>query len=235
MREFKAVKKVTITEQIMVQLAEMITSGILDPGEQLPNERELAEQFQVTRSRVREALRALSLVGLITIRPGEGSFVTQREEPIPSEMISWIFHNEINNLAEVYAARKLIESEIYLSAARIATPGQVLTLKQYLDQIRMQHRAEPEKFLEHLDQFDLYIGEISGNRIYSKLMQTMVHLRRETSIRLLHVPGAIKSSIKIRNTLLAALELGEIAKARIAIEGFFKESKSFYENIIENE
>ncbi|WP_258171275.1 FadR/GntR family transcriptional regulator [Paenibacillus sp. R14(2021)] len=58
---FKAVRKITVTEQIMEQIAELITSGQLQPGEQLPTERDLAVQLGVTRGRVREALRATRL------------------------------------------------------------------------------------------------------------------------------------------------------------------------------
>src|SRR4051794_16076813 len=98
MAHIKAIKKMTITEQIMEQIAGLIRSGELIPGEQLPNERVLAEQFGVTRGRVREALRALSLIGLITIKAGEGSFVNKQEMPIPPETIVWMFHNELHNL-----------------------------------------------------------------------------------------------------------------------------------------
>lgn len=77
--EITPVKKVTITEQIMEQLATQIIDGKLAAGEQLPTERELAVVFNVTRSRVREALRALSLIGMIVIKPGEGTFVSDNK------------------------------------------------------------------------------------------------------------------------------------------------------------
>ncbi|WJH33144.1 GntR family transcriptional regulator [Paenibacillus sp. CC-CFT747] len=60
MVQIKSVKRITVTEQIMEQIVQLIRSGELQAGQQLPNERDLAEQFGVTRGRVREALRALS-------------------------------------------------------------------------------------------------------------------------------------------------------------------------------
>jgi DNA-binding FadR family transcriptional regulator len=233
MFEVKAVKKITVTEQIMEQIAGLITSGQLIPGEQLPNERDLAEKFQVTRGRVREALRALSLVGLITIKAGEGSFVNEQMVPLPAETIIWLFHSEIHNLDEVYAARQLIESEVYLSAASLATKEDHTYLQNILRSLRQtMKRADPAAFLDELDAFDLYMGDISGNRIYAKLMQTIVHLRRETSLRLLHVPGAIESSVEMRSSLLQSIQSKNMKLVKETIQAFFRNSKRFYDNII---
>src|SRR5690625_4909433 len=99
------ITKRTATEQVMEQIASWITTNKLKPGDKLPNERLLAEQFGVNRGRIRESLRALSLIGLIVIKPGEGSFVNERESPIPADTISWMYYNEINNFEDVYAAR----------------------------------------------------------------------------------------------------------------------------------
>jgi len=232
MVQIKSVKRVTVTEQIMEQIVQLIRTGELQEGEQLPNERELAEQFGVTRGRVREALRALSLVGLITIKSGEGSFVNRQQEPIPPETIVWMFHRELDNLDEVYAARKLIETEVYVSAARHAGPGELEPLYGIVQElITRQNPEEPEPFLDRLDRFDLHVGEICGNRIYARLMQTIVYLRRETSLKLLRVPGAMENSLQNRTALLEALEQNSVAKTKLAAETFFEQSRSFYESI----
>lgn len=233
MLDIKAVKKVTVTEQIMEQIASIITSGQLKPGDQLPNERDLAEQFQVTRGRVREALRALSLVGLLTIKAGEGSFVNEQQAPLTPETITWMFYSEINNLDEVYAARKLIESEVYLTAASKATQAEQDHLVQILDAlVQAKNQQNPAEFLDLLDQFDIYMGEICGNRIYAKLMQTVVHLRRETSLKLLKVPGAIESSMEIRLALMHAIQSKDKKLVKDSVHAFFEKSKKFYDNII---
>lgn len=235
MELFKAVKKVTLTEQIMEQIATLITQGTLQPGDKLPNERELAETLGVTRSRVREALRALSLVGLITIKAGEGSFVTEREMPLPGETIAWMFHNEIHNLEEVYAARKLIETEVYLTAAAAMDAEKLAVLARLLGNCKQaSNLGDPRQFLDHLDRFDLLMGEYCGNQIYSKLMQTIVHLRRETSLKLLHVPGAMESSTEIRSQLLQAMRGGDRVQIKRSISQFFKQSRRFYEKIMSN-
>src|ERR1051325_2365458 len=71
------VKSTRIYEEIVRQIKAMIAEGRLKSGDQLPPERDLAEKFLVSRTSVREALRALESVGLIEIRPGEGAFVRE--------------------------------------------------------------------------------------------------------------------------------------------------------------
>lgn len=234
MYDIRAVKRVTVTEQIMEQIAQLITSGQIEPGKKLPNERELAEQFKVTRGRVREALRALSLIGLITIKPGEGTFVKEQEVNLPAQTITWMFHNELHNLDEVYAARKLIESEVYLTASASATSEQYAALDQMLQSITHAQESESAKqFLDLLDAFDLYMGKICGNLIYGKLMQTIVHLRRETSLKLLNVPGAIEQSVNSRSRLLDAFKSKDPENIKKSVDSFFDKSKEFYDSIIE--
>src|SRR4030066_1843728 len=63
-------------EQIVAQIENRILVGELNPGDKLPPEHELARQFGVSRTAVREAMKALSLKGLIIIHPGRGTFVT---------------------------------------------------------------------------------------------------------------------------------------------------------------
>lgn len=231
----EVIKKVTATEQIMEQIAQSIISGELAAGEKLPNERLLAEQFGVARGRIREALRALSLIGLINIKAGEGSFVKEQEEPISSETITWLFHNEIHNLDEVYAARRLIESEVYLTAVKEVKEDHLKVLETILSELKeISEKNNPEAFQKLLDRFDMFIGEICGNSIYYKLMQTIVHLRRETSMKLLHVPGAQTQSIQNRTRLLLALRSGDVKQVQEANDYFFTRSKQFYQSILDH-
>ncbi|MCM3715523.1 GntR family transcriptional regulator [Alkalihalobacillus oceani] len=235
MVDVKAVKKITVTEQIMEQIATLITTGKLKPGEKLPTERVLAEKFNVTRSRVRESLRALSLIGLITIKPGEGSFVKESQLAFPAETITWIFHREINNLNEIYAARKLIESEVYLTAARNATDEQIEHLERLAENIvKIKGDDQPDVYLHHIDEFDLYMGEICGNSIYAKLMQTIIHLRKETSLKILSVPGSIEQSVALRSKLIESIKKHDYEQVQENIDTFFKHSRDFYDSILDS-
>lgn len=234
MLDIDPIKKTTITEQIMEKIAELITSGKLEPGAKLPNERDLAEQFGVNRGRVREALRALSLIGLITIKSGEGTFVTEKEVPIPPQTIIWMFHNERKNLHDIYAARTLIESEVYFLAAKHATETDMSDLEALVQQLADVHNDEAGRiqFQDLVDRFDFLMGKICGNDIYYKLIQSFVYLRRESMLKLLNVPGAMENSLEKRAQLVEAIKRQNEEMIRTAIDQIFVSAKDFYDNIV---
>jgi GntR family transcriptional repressor for pyruvate dehydrogenase complex len=228
MFEVKPVKKITVTEQVMEQIAHLITSGDLKPGEKLPNERDLAEQFDVTRGRIREALRALSLVGLITIKAGEGSFINTTQTPILSDTIAWMYHRESANMDDVYDARKLIESEVLLSAVKHVSEHDLNNIDRIIQSMLKVPVGDVKNFQNLLDEFDLYMGELSENRIYTKLMQTIVYLRRETSLKILNVQDAWENSIKHRINFVTALKEGDMRNIESAIAQIYKSAKKLY-------
>ena len=159
-------------EYNMAQIAEKVTSGEIAPGERLPDERSLAEMFGVTRARVREALRALSLIGLLTIKPGGGTYVTEDDALIPRESIEWTYHREAHNFSDVYTARKLIETAVYLACFDCKTDEVVARLGNYSERLLTMDidNITGDEFMDELDKTDLYVGHHCGNAIFDKLM-----------------------------------------------------------------
>ena len=226
--EVKPVKKETLTEQIMNQLAEQITSGELAPGERLPDERSLAEMFGVTRSRIREALRALSLIGLIDIRPGGGSFVAEQSAQIPRETILWSYHREISDYENLYDARKLIEGTVYLSCFYRRTDEVVDMLQDYADKLFSldTNEVSGEAFCQLIDEIDTYVGANCGNGIYDKLMQTMIVLRHDSALQILSMPTSKESAILWRVKVLKSFAQDDRSRVVSNIDGFFANSIS---------
>lgn len=226
--EVKPVKKETLTEQIMNQLAEQITSGELKPGERLPDERSLAEMFGVTRSRIREALRALSLIGLLDIRPGGGSFVSEQSAQIPKETILWSYHREISDYENLYDARKLIEGTVYLSCFDRRTDEVVDTLQDYAEQLFSldTNKVSAERFSSLIDEIDTYVGAHCGNGIYDKLMQTMIVLRHESALQILSAPASKESAVLWRVKVLKSFAQDDRSRVVSNVDGFFANSIS---------
>ncbi len=226
--EVKPVKKETLTEQIMNQLAEQITSGELKPGERLPDERSLAEMFGVTRSRIREALRALSLIGLIDIRPGGGSFVSEQSAQIPRETILWSYHRELSDYENLYDARKLIEGAVYLCCFDRRTDEVVDALQDYAEQLFSLDTNEVDAltFCALIDEIDTYVGANCGNGIYDKLMQTIIVLRHESALQILSIPASKESAILWRVKVLKSFAQDDRSRVASNIEGFFANSIS---------
>ncbi len=224
--EITSLNKSTLAEQIMEQIASSIISGELKPGQKLPTERELALLFKVSRSRVREALRALSLIGLISIHPGEGSFVTESNSLIPFDTVTWMYHKELQNVDDIYAARKLIETEVYLSLYDHLTDDILRTVKEYFEKIMNADlkKISEEEFLSLLSDMDNYVGTVCGNVIYTKLMQTIIFLRKDSSINILKLPGSKKLARDSRKKVLKCLEEGNRSEFKESLDTFYKVS-----------
>ena len=116
-----AIKKTRIHEEVVTQIHDLIREGRLKAGDQLPSERELSETFKVSRTSVREALRALETKGLIISRTGMGNFVA--DLPIESLIapLAKLLIEEKTALADIFELRKLIEPHIAALAAERAT------------------------------------------------------------------------------------------------------------------
>ncbi|MEA5083205.1 MAG: GntR family transcriptional regulator [Lachnospiraceae bacterium] len=223
--EIIPLKKITLTEQIMEQIANMITSGSLKPGDKLPNERELAESFSVTRNRIREALRGLSLVGMIEIKPSEGSFVSIGNK-IPKETVAWMYHNEMNKHDEVYAARNLIETEVYLACYENRTEEILKEINNYKNQLFGIDIAEisPEDFFQFISDIDMYVGEHCNNSVYEKLMQIMVLIRKESALKILTLETSRASAVLYRTKILNAFNQDDKNVIKKHLHDFFKYS-----------
>lgn len=219
-------KKETLTEQVMAQIAEKVTSGEIGPGERLPDERSLAEMFGVTRSRVREALRALSLIGLLDIRPGGGTYVSEKTSMIPGESIRWTYHQEINNFSDIYDARKLIETAVYLSCYDNRSDeitGHLGSFAKELLETDIDSCSNAE-FCDLIDKIDLYVGQNCGNGVFDKLMQTDVILRREAAKKILSVPSSRSSAVLMRLKVLNAFSQDDRSVLEKSLDGFFSNS-----------
>ena len=91
--EFEAVRRTKVYEQVAKQIQTLISDGLLKPGDKLPPERELAETFQVSRSSLRDAIRALEMLGLVEPRQGEGTVVRDiSAEALVSPLASMLVH-----------------------------------------------------------------------------------------------------------------------------------------------
>ncbi|WP_181701515.1 GntR family transcriptional regulator [Chthonobacter albigriseus] len=154
----KAVEPRRLYRQVADQLRALIESGEFAPGARLPSERDLAEQLGLSRPTVREALIALEVEGLITIRVGAGIFVKVRPQPVPR------IREAIEGPFELLRARAFIEGAVAAEAARLAGPDDVEALDDVLD--RMEHSAHPSAETLSLDRaFHTTVAGILGNAV----------------------------------------------------------------------
>jgi GntR family transcriptional regulator, transcriptional repressor for pyruvate dehydrogenase complex len=111
------VSRDTVPDQIAARLIALITDRQLTAGDRLPPERELAATMRVSRSSLREALRALAMVGVVEMRQGDGTYLTSLETEQLLRPVSLVLSLSDSSLAELFEARKLVEPGLAALAA----------------------------------------------------------------------------------------------------------------------
>lgn len=176
---YKKIRPKKIYEEVEEAIYEMIRSGQLKPGDKLDSVQQLAENFQVGRSAIREALTALRAMGLIEIRQGEGTYVKEFEtSQIAFPLSSAILMNkgDIANLLEV---RKILEIGTAFSAAQNRSSENLESMEEALEEMKLANGNG--ELGEKADlQFHLAIAEGTNNPLLINLMHHVSGLMVET-------------------------------------------------------
>lgn len=172
---FKPVKTRKVSEEIVDQIKDLIIAGKLQPGDKLASERELSETLAVSRTSIREAFSALEMMGIITIRPGEGSFVKQVSYAGLFEPLSFLLHVEVSGITQLLEVRNILEVEIAALAALRATPAALAEIQQTLTE--MEAEIAVSGFGDRADiAFHLALAKATANPVLVKVMNTIIDL-----------------------------------------------------------
>jgi len=214
---YKLVRTSRLYEQIVQQIEESIVKGNLKPGDQLPAERELALRFGVSRTAVREAVKALREKGLVEAYSGRGTFITDGTGQAIRQSLDLMVKigqaDGSNHLAEV---RAILEPEIAaLAAARIHEP-ELMTMREA---VAVMDRAgqDPDAYIEADLDFHLALAEAASNPLILSLLDSIVGLLREQRLRIFRVPGGPERGQIHHKRILEAVEKRDSEKARQAM------------------
>ncbi|HUD37370.1 MAG TPA: FadR/GntR family transcriptional regulator [Streptosporangiaceae bacterium] len=161
-----------VTDEAIEKIKAMIVSGTLRAGDRLPKEADLAAELGLSRNSLREAVKALSLVNILDVRQGDGTYVTSLEPTLLLEALSFIvdFHRD-STVLELLQVRRILEPAATALAAERATDAEIGDLRKLLDSLG------PEPAIEDLVANDLEfhrrIAASSGNTVLSSLVETM--------------------------------------------------------------
>jgi GntR family transcriptional repressor for pyruvate dehydrogenase complex len=160
------------TDLALAKIKELISSGEFSAGDRLPTERELTRRFGVSRSSLREAVRALALVGVLEPRVGDGTYVTTLE---PDQLLTGIgFVSDLakeDSLLEIHQVRRILEPE----ATRLATPRLTEDDFELLHECvtGMEAADSVSAFIEADTAFHRVILNACGNATLSSLIQNL--------------------------------------------------------------
>jgi GntR family transcriptional repressor for pyruvate dehydrogenase complex len=162
-----------VTQTVLQRIQAMLRSGELAPGQPLPSQRQLAENLQVSRASLREALSILGTLGLIRIEQGRGTFVAAPSDGSESEAPGAWRYSARYAPEEVYQFRLIAEPGAAALAARYVTGEQLDQLQQNLRAFKAAARETDLVSTAQLDfEFHKLIAACSGNRLLADLHQT---------------------------------------------------------------
>src|SRR5579875_603805 len=175
-----SIRRSRLSQQIVTQICQMIRQQRIQTGERLPPERELAEQLQVSRASLREALRVLEISGIVESRHGGGTYVADFSESTAISPLALVMETSDDAIGDLLEMRIIIEPAVAEKASLRATPAQIDRLDDILRQQRMALQAGEADLFLSLDQaFHRTLATATGNDIALRVLDLIQQLLQD--------------------------------------------------------
>lgn len=194
-----------VTDEAIEKIKGMIVSGALRPGDRLPKESELASELGLSRNSLREAVRALSLIRILDVRQGDGTYVTSLDPQLLLEALSFVvdFHRD-DTVLEFLAVRRILEPAATALACRRITDAELDALGTQLDALGEEPSVE-ELVAADLE-FHRGIVQASGNSVLCSLLDGLSGPTTRARVwRGLTQENAVSRTLHEHRAILAAL------------------------------
>lgn len=213
---FQPVRVARASDGIIHQIKESIFAGDLQPGHALPSEKELAEQFGVSRITVRDALRVLESQGLIQIKVGArgGAFVAAPSTDPVSESLTNMLRLQQATLADLVEARILVEPHVAAMAAQRATPDDVAAMERAIAAAREARTSGDRYFIPNSVAFHLALAEAARNPVLLFAVNSFRALFHEALAALLPADDMAERAIDDHQKILDAIRARDGERAR---------------------
>lgn len=220
---YKIVQSSRLYEQIVEQIEQSVQRGDLKPGDQLPAERELAEQFGVSRTAVREAVKALREKGLVEAYPGKGTFITSgSSNPMRQSIDRMMRSAQVDATSSLVEVREILEPEIAALAAVRATEENLNSLRESVAVMDAAKR-DPHAYIEADLDFHLELAEAAANPLILSLIDSIVGVLREQRMRIFEVEGGPDRGQYHHKRILEAMEHQDAEGAREAMRAHLRQ------------
>jgi GntR family transcriptional regulator, transcriptional repressor for pyruvate dehydrogenase complex len=211
-----APRTVRAYESIVLHVQQLLDDGALKPGDKLPSERELAEQFRVGRSSVRDAIRILDVRGLVKPRQGGGTVVQGFSPDTLVTELSSVLVRKRALVEELMDVRTIIEPALAARAALSATAEDLEELEKILGRQRDKvTRDQPA--VEEDSEFHAAIARAARNGVLLAVVDTLVHLLSETRRQALQGRARSRASLEGHRRVLRAIRRRDAAAASEAM------------------
>jgi len=213
-----------LSEQIVLQLERQISSGQLQPGDKLPSERELSEEFEVSRTAVREAINSLRDKGLVIVQPGRGTFLVDNvaEAAQQSFEVLMQFTGGANLNRDLMEIREILEPEIAAIAAVGATETQISEMHRIVH-LMDEYLLDVNNYIQADHAFHNLLAHSTQNKLIPVLIEPIVGLLHEQRRGIFSVEGGPQRGQKHHKEILRSVEDRKPELARIAMQAHLRQ------------
>ena len=216
------IRRVKLYEEVAARMRELIVSGELQPGQALPSERKLAEQFKVGRAVIREAIRRLEVSGLVESRHGGGNYVREVTVEHLVAPIATVLNDMGHLREELMDARLFFEPQIAREAAKCATPEDMGRLEEVIR--RQEDRATVGQTTAEEDaEFHRLLAHATHNTVVVRVMEVIDNLLKDEHARWFRSADRSRSSLEGNHRILEAIRRRDQGAAQKAMEQHIQE------------
>ncbi len=223
-------KNPKVYDQVIEEIKNKIKSGDIKKGDRLPSEREMAESLGVSRTSVREALRALEVVGLVESRQGAGNYIKTNFDNSLFEPISVMFMLQESSPKEMYDLRETLELQCARLSAKNIEDNELDLLTAILD--RMYIAENEEESLKLDIKFHYLIAKSTRNVLLLNVLDVISQLVDEFiqkfRMQILHAGNTKENLLEIHENIVRALKLRDESKAYNAMLEHFELIRKAY-------
>lgn len=223
MPSYKAIRTGRLYEQIVEQIEQQVLTGELQIGDRLSSERELAEQFQVSRTAVREAVKTLHEKGLVEVHPGRGTFITNSTSQAVRHSLGLMMKiDRVEGSINLVEVREILEPEIAYLAAIRAKKEHIAAMREAVIAMDMSLDNADVFIASDLD-FHLALAQATQNALILTLVDSIVDLLQGQRTNIFRVEGGAERGQYHHKRILDAVVRRDSDAARDAMRAHLQQ------------
>jgi GntR family transcriptional repressor for pyruvate dehydrogenase complex len=221
---YEKVQASRLYEQVAEQIRARIIAHEVHPGDKLASESELAGEFGVSRTVIREALKLLENQQLVEVRHGSGTYVCEPGPDAVAEALSTLSTFRGASVFDLHDVREILEVEVAALAAENATEEQKAELGRLLD-LMHQAGADPEEYVRLDLLFHATLARATGNEVFLLLIEPLADLLVQSRLRAIQAPDGPQESLRGHRAIYDSVMAGNPDQARAAMQRHLAETR----------
>lgn len=220
-----------LVNKLTLYFAEEILNGNLKKGDKIESDRDLAKKMNVGRSALREALKVLQVMGMVDIRPGQGSYISKQESNFFDVPLAWsIFMND-KQIYDILQVRIILEEKSAELAAFNLNKDKLEKLDSIIGEIKSAYNKEDfQTFLDLDVEFHISIAECSGNSVILSQILSIQNLLKRISRTGMQNISVVKNIYEEHLAVYHAIKEGKGQEARALMRDHMEKSLARYQN-----